>query len=144
MSNQTLLALIFVVVCAIGALFMINMGPTIFNAVSDLTIPPSHVRGSAIQRNQVLYTLNYNQQNAVIEIINHAIPLKEGGAKKSKTPPGFEKLIIYRFNAPNIEIIPSGFVGDNLEFSAPQLRQNGYFLEVSAGVLQDLLPQIYE
>jgi hypothetical protein len=97
----------------------------------------------------MLYTLNFDQQNALVDIFNRAIPVTKESAESRKVNDApkseVQKIVIYRFNAPDIEIIPVTFVSKsqsavqaqdkqrlNLVFLAPLWNDKG-FLEESVG-----------
>lgn len=145
MSNRTLFFLTALVICAMIALLAINM-------TSILTGQPPNqqyfkyndVRGMAISHNQLLYTLNFKEQNSVIDIINRAVPIHEIKEGK-REPSNIEKLIVYRFeNKPDIALTPIGSVDGNLVFSAPQLESDGFLMELSDGDLRKMLSQLYD
>jgi hypothetical protein len=98
----------------------------------------------AIAHNQLLYTLNFKQQNTVIDILNkaiHIIDIRPG----QRQPPNIEKIVIYRFNnQPDLVINPIAYVNQNLVFSIPEWEQEGYFMELSNGALKQLLSQTYD
>jgi len=123
-------------------------------------ISPNDVKGMAVEHNHILYTLSFDQQNVLVDIFNRAIPVaKEAfNARKInvKNPPAVDKIIIYRFNAPDIEIIPEGFVSksisvssdqnvqDHMVFSAPLWNPLGYMEEVAADEMQKVLLTTYD
>lgn len=101
------------------------------------------VRGMAISNNKMLYTLNFKQQNTVIDILNAAVPIDK--IEGNRTPANIEQMVIYQFdNAPDIVLIPIGYVKKNLVFAAPKWVPNGYLMELSDGNLQKLLSQTYD
>lgn len=143
MSNRTLTYMIIGMVVGIAILLMINLLSVIQVTTPDKYISPNNVRGSAVEHNQLSYTLNFAQQNTLISLLNRSVPF--GITPQPGRPaPDFEKIVIYQFNnAPDIIIIPIAYVDDGLLFSVPAWNPNGYLIDVSHGELKTLLSQIY-
>lgn len=57
---------------------------------SNLKFSPNNIRGVAVEIDGLLYTLNFEQQNALIKRLNEEV----------ETPPSpdIKKIIIYQFN----------------------------------------------
>jgi hypothetical protein len=123
-------------------------------------ISPNDVRGMAVQHHDQLYTLNFDQQKTFIDILNRSFPVGKELVEKRKVdlknPPEVQKIIIYRFNAPDLEITPVGYVSkttsvmdtpDNthgyMVFSVPEWNQNGLLEESTSDELLKLLPSTY-
>lgn len=150
MNTKLIYYLAMVVLGGVGILIMLNLSALLFPSVEANFIPEDEVRGMAIQHKDKLYTLNFAQQNAVVDILNRAIHLASPPSEDVGVKAGFEKMIIYRFNGESdIEIKPISFVDDNLQFYVPQWEfhgqvHGGYLREVSAGALHQLLSQTYD
>ena len=142
------LIMTFAVLAAFGVIMLMNMAALV-GIVPARYISPNDVRGIAVEHNGLLYTLNFEQQNKLVDIFNRAIPLSKEAADTRKVPStktaDVQKIIVYRFNAPDIEIIPVGNVSKsqniaqnkdtdrlNMIFSAPLWNDKG-FLEESVG-----------
>ena len=69
----------------------------------DLWLPYNQVQGMAVEFNEQPYTLNFEQQKKIIAILNQAIPIDDHSAKE---PFDYDKLIVYRFDEPFLEIFP--------------------------------------
>jgi hypothetical protein len=136
------------VLAAFGIIMLMNMAALI-GFVPSRYLSPNDVRGIAVEHNDMLYTLNFDQQNTLVDIFNRAIPVTKESAETRKVkdapPSEVKKIVIYRFNAPDIEIIPVSFVSKsqsavqaqdkqrlNLVFLAPLWNNKG-FLEESVG-----------
>lgn len=136
------------VIGAFAIIMLMNMAALI-GFVPSRYISPNDVRGIAVQHDNLLYTLNFEQQNTLVDIFNRAIPITKEAAetRKAKEAPSsdVQKIVIYRFNAPDIEITPVSFVSKsqsavqaqdkqrlNLVFLAPLWNDKG-FLEESVG-----------
>lgn len=145
MSNRTLIYLTGLVIVGMMVLLAINMGSILTGQPkTEGYLRYNHVRGVAISHNQILYTLNFNQQNRVVEILNRAV--KVAGVKPSNgEKPDFDKLIIYQFDQKaDLQITPIAYVDNNLVFSVPEWESGGYLMELSAGDLRRLLSTTYD
>lgn len=145
MNNRVVAFFTVLVILGMLVLFVLN--------VKDITSgqPPNQtylkyndIQGMAIEHQRLLYTLNFEQQNRIVEILNNGVPIteiKEG----NKLPANFDKLVIYRFQGqPDIVLTPIAYVDKDLVFSAPDWAPNGYFMELSDGNLKTLLAQTYD
>ncbi len=74
-------------------LIFIAFMPKLLHSRKQEILSYNDVRGMAIERQGLLYTLNFEQQNRMVAAINHNDPIKN-------------KLIIYRFNHPDWVIEP--------------------------------------
>ena len=145
MSNRTLFFLTALVILAMIALLAFNMKSILTGQPPNQTyLKYNNVRGMAISQNGMLYTLNFQQQNHVIKILNEAVAIDEIEPGK-RSPPNFNKIVIYQFDgAPEVTLTPIAYVDQNLIFSAPQWSRNGYMMELSEGDLRTLLSQTYD
>lgn len=144
MSNRTLLMLTGIVLVGIFILLAINIMPYISNIKSERYLTYNGVRGMAIEHNNLLYTLNFEQQNELIGILNMALPIGSKAYTQDNEKPNFEKIIIYRFNSPDAVITPIAYQGNELVFSIPEWNNNGLMKEVSRGELKSLLEKTYD
>jgi hypothetical protein len=145
MTNRTLLYLTLLVIFGMAILFAINMTSILTGQPESQTyLQYNNVRGMAVAHNQLLYTLNFKQQNQVIDILNRAVRVV--GVKPGKRQkPTIEKIVVYQFdNKPDLIINPIAYVDQNLVFSIPQLEKDNYLMELSEGDLQQLLSQTYD
>lgn len=144
MSNRTLVFLTTIVIVGMVVLFALNMTSLLTGQPPNQNyLKFNDVRGIAISNNQMLYTLNFQQQNQVIEILNAAVAINTIEGKRN--PPNIDKLVIYQFEGqPDIILTPIGYVEKNMIFGAPQWVPNGYLKEISEGALQQLLSQTYD
>lgn len=154
MSNRTIMYLTIVVVIGMGILLALNTA-TSLGLSGGRYISSNDVRGMAIDTRGKLWTLNYDQQREVLDILNAAQPLQPSypGSKGPDfiTHADFNKLIIYRFeDKPDLIITPIGYVSDNnpnaenLEFNVPSWNPNGSLRETSNGKLKSILESLYD
>lgn len=145
MNNRTLVTMTCLVILGMLVLLGLNM-TTIMSGqpANEKYLRYNHVRGMAINHNQVLYTLNFNQQNKVIEILNRSVRVV--GVKPGKRQkPAIDKIIVYQFDGkPDLIISPVAYVDNNLVFSVPEWEEEGYLMELSEGGLQTLLSKTYD
>lgn len=160
MSSRNTLLMTLAVVIGFGIIILMNVANMLTFSKAKY-ISSSEVRGMAVQHNQLLYTLNFEQQNTVVDIFNRAIPVSkevaEGRMKSLKDNPEIQKIIIYRFNAPDIEVKPIGLVyktlsqgapdsieNQSLVFSVPEWNPNGLMEEVASDKLWQFLSNTYD
>lgn len=124
MSARTAL---FTTLVAFTALVALLFG----NAISGIAVVPSKhlspnaVRGMAIEHQGVLYTLNFEQQNELVQVFNRATALAPETPKASLEAPPVKQVVVYRFNAPDMHIGLLGFLDGGQEnkllaFSNPE------------------------
>jgi hypothetical protein len=145
MNNRTLIYLTGFVIIGMLVLLALNMTSILTRQPeSQAYLKFNDVRGMAINHNQLLYTLNFNQQNKVIEILNRSVRVV-GVNPGKRQKPDFEKMIVYQFEGkPDLVINPIAYVDKNLVFSVPEWDPSGYLMELSEGDLQDLLSKSYD
>ncbi len=145
MDNRTLFILTGLVLLGMILLLGLNLTNILTGEPSNqVYLKYNDVRGMAVSRNQLLYTLNFQQQNSVIDILNKALPIDEIKSGQRQQP-NIQQMIIYQFQGkPDIVLTPIAYVDRNLIFSAPQWQHNGYLMELSEGDLQTLLSQTYD
>lgn len=148
------------VLAAFGVILLMNMAALV-GIVPSRFISPNDVRGIAVEHNGLLYTLNFEQQNRLVDIFNRAIPLSKESTETRKAQmeehSEVKKIIVYRFNAPDVEIIPVGKVAKtqtiaqtkenahfSMVFSAPLWNDKGYIEESVGDELQEFLSTTYD
>lgn len=144
MTNTTLVAMTSLVIVAIGTLLAINFIPKASLEVTEKGLPPLEVRGMAVVHKGIPFTLNFEQQQLAANALLKADKVEKSKYPEIKRPLNFDKIIIYRFNASDLEIFPIQFEENNLVFSAPQLNKNYYYLELSGGALKNMIQSSYD
>lgn len=160
-STGTRITLYMTVTVLMGFAIILFMNVAAFlGVVPSRYISPNDVRGIAIEHNQKLYTLNFSQQNALIDILNRSFPIGKELVDSRKVTPSHpaevQKIILYRFNLPDLEINPVAYVYKStsimeqeegnkisLVFSVPEWNANGYLEEATADDLNKLLFSTY-
>lgn len=156
MRPRITLIMTLAVLGGFAAILLMNMA-ALFGIIPSRYISPNDVRGIAVEHNQLLYTLNFDQQNAILDIFNRSIPVSKQEVEARKVqavdPPRVSKIIIYRFNEPDIEITPIAYVAKstsvidsnhNLVFSAPLWNPKGYMEESASDEIEKLLKSTYD
>ncbi len=144
MSNRIFFYLIMMTLMGIGILFFFNLTPLLGRHEGPETyLKYNEIRGIAVQHHQLLYTLNFAQQNQLIDLLNHSVKITDFTGDIQK--PDIEKIIIYRFRgAEDLVINPISYVDENLVYFIPEWNPNGYLMDISGGQLQTLLSQTYD
>jgi hypothetical protein len=146
MSNRTLVFLTTLVILGMLVLLSLNLTNILVDQAPNQTyLKYNNVRGMEVFHNQMPYTLNFKQQNSIIDILNLAVPINEIPQGKRQIP-NFGKLVIYQFQeGPEIVLTPITYdANKNLIFSAPTWVSDGYLKEISEGEFQKLLSQTYD
>lgn len=144
MKNSTLSGLIIAGIIGIFGLLMINLAPTIpINANPELT-PQGNVRGVALYHRGTPFTLNFEQQKLAMDYLNRAVKVKKSDYTPDKSALAFDKLVIYRFDGADLELVPVTIKDRNIAFTAPTITQDQFLLETSGGELNSLLNQTYD
>lgn len=145
MSNRTLVVFTVLMIVGMLVLFGLNVSDILTGQPPNQTyLKYNDVQGIAVSNNQLLYTLNFQEQNQVIEILNAAVPINEIKAGK-RMPANIEKIVIYPFTGKTeIVLTPIAYVDNNLIFVAPDWVPHGYLMELSDGTLKNLISKTYD
>lgn len=145
MNNRTLIFMTALVLVGMGVLLGLNL-TNVFKGkpLGDTYINPNNVRGIEVKYQNTPYTLNFQQQNALIQFLNRSVPTM-GISEGKRQNVDIQQIIIYQFQEPKeIILTPIAYVNQNLFFSAPLWNQNGVMMDVSEGGLKKLLDQTYD
>lgn len=151
--------MIFVVLSGFVIILAMNAA-NFFGVIPSRYLSPNDVRGVAVEHNNKLYTLNFDQQNELVDRLNRSIPVGKKLVEKRKInvdhPPEVQKIIIYRFNASDLELIPVAYVSKStsimqddsqnkisLVYSVPEWNENGLLEESTGDELAKLLYSTY-
>lgn len=160
MNKRFTLIMTSAVLLGSAVLILMNVA-ALLGLVPARYISHNDVKGIAIEYNHILYTLNFEQQNALVDIFNRAVPVAKELVEKRKAAltPEIEKIVIYRFHEPNIEIRPvayvlkstsavqasdSDFARLNMVFSAPQWNTNGLLEEATSDEMHRIFQNAYD
>lgn len=141
MHSRWLLIGTFLLLGGVAFLFSVDLWEALQPAPNERYVAFNDVQGSAIEHAGKLYTLNFEQQNALIDLLNHAIP---ASAQTINQRPQFENIVIYRFNDSDIILTPVGYADGALLFAAPTLADDQLLVDSSHGGMQQLLTHTYD
>lgn len=153
------LYLILAVLVGFAIILGLN-GMSRLGVIPSKYISPNDVRGIAVMHDDKLYTLNFEQQKQLIDIFNRSIPVGKELVETRKVDvpdaPKIQKIIVYRFNASDLEMIPVAYVSKSsslldktgttkisLVYSVPEWNQNGLMEESTSDELNKLLSTTY-
>jgi hypothetical protein len=142
MDSRTLTYLLILAVAG-AALFLLNRSANIFTpARTDTFLSPYDVRGMALVHLGKPYTLNFDQQNFCVSELNRALPINRLRAQSTIALP-FEKIVIYRFDQPDIDLPLADLADGTLVFRTNDWAAGGYLTEITGGSLWKMLSQAY-
>lgn len=143
MNNLTTYLSLLVLI-GIGIILMLNFSRLITQEKNERYLSYNGVKGMAIDHNNKLWTFNFDQQNQAIEQINLSLPIGKGAWHQTNKSLEFGRIVIYRFNAPNLYLTPVAYDGNNLIFESKEWNPDGYLLDVSGGAFDTLLRSTYD
>lgn len=143
MASRTLFALISLVLISMGLIFALNIAPFVSSPGVKGYIQLNDIRGMSISYAGKEYTLNFEQQNEVALLLNLSLPFEAANSAELEPVP-FEKILIYVFKGPSIEIMPLGFKNNALIYSATAWNPNGPLKDASDGRLKEILSHTYD
>lgn len=143
--NQWFSTLLIIAILGLAAIFVINTFsiditiPTTQKKEKNILLIPKEIQGSSITDNQKTYTLNFEQQNTLINWINQSEPFS--GNLDSLELTSIEKITLHLFNKPDIDLYPSGLIENQFLFFSPTWKDKGQMIEPSKGKLKQLLTE---
>lgn len=145
-SNRFILYMTGLVIIGMAILFALNVSIIVSEQGGPQTyLKFNDVRGMAVKYKQLLYTLNFSQQNEIIEILNQSIPMLSSDASGFRQAPDIQQIIIYQFgNKPDLILTPIVYMNNQLIYSMPQWNAKNNLMELSNGRLQTLLSETYD
>lgn len=140
MSNRTLTYLIILIIACVGVVFALNFSRLYIEKEPLDYIDRNYVRGMELVVDGVPYTLNFEQQNNAVTLLNNAIKVGyEALFNEEEGSIGFEKILIYRFDAPPITVTPIAYINDTLLFKVPEWQPNGFLNDTQPGAFKTLI-----
>ena len=97
MKNSTLLMLTFIGVLGGLVLLVLNLIPADTTPMIGGYIKPGDVRGAAVEHGGLLYTLNFEQQNTLLRLLNRSVPVSKTESESLSPPPPISKILLYLF-----------------------------------------------
>lgn len=144
MNSKSLTYMTTIVVIGALIILALNVLPYLGFEANEKYLPYNDVKGMAIEHQNKLYTLNFDQQKELIGILNSSQPIEKSSVLPNGEKPDFEKIVIYRFNKPDIEIAPIAYQNGHLIFSAPAWNSKGYMIDNSQSSVKALSQQAYD
>ncbi|MCE5318264.1 MAG: hypothetical protein LLG04_13005 [Parachlamydia sp.] len=136
--------LTWMVLIGMGIILMLNFTRLVTQQKNERYLSYNGVRGMALEHGKQLWTLSFEQQNKAIEQINLCLSIGKSMRHQEGKPIEFGRIVIYRFNAPDIYLTPIAYDGDNLIFESKEWNPDGYLLDVSGGAFDTLLRSTYD
>lgn len=155
MSSRTITYLIVAVIAGFIILMGMNIAGT-FGLLPAKYIAPDDVKGVAIEHDGKMYTLNFEQQKKVLDILNRTIVVTGEEAKKINPtlPVDVSKIVIYRFKGDDIDVKPVGYVGNDsknpidrimtMVFSVPAWNKKSYLEESFPNEMMHVLSTTFD
>lgn len=156
MSNNTIYALVALVILAILILFGVNFLTTLTapapasentsttSSSKELRINKNQVKGIAVEKEGKIYNLSMKQQTEALTFLDRSEPVDKKDYPEKDPKIGFNRIIVYRYNLPDITLEPIAFDRKNLVFSVPQLSTNSYMVELSGGEFTNLILKVVQ
>lgn len=144
MNPRLLNMLVILSLVGIFALFLTHFLPMLTFPTKQQYVDYTVVNGIEVTRAKLPWTLNFKQQNDVIERLNQSLMIKKADFQPTQDKFPFESITIHRFNDKDIILKPIGKKNKNIVFSVPQLSNDNYLQDVSEGSLLSLLETTYD
>ncbi len=112
------------------------------NKPKDWFLDEGAVRGSGVVHKEQIYTLNFDQQNALLEILNESKRVKDKTVKSSESS-GIDNLVIYLFH-PSEPVVLTPINAAYSLFSVSTFKPNRYLAIGNSEKLQALLNTTYD
>ncbi len=141
MNNTTLTYLLIVGVIGMAAIMVLNFTGVSQSPFTENYLSPNDVRGIDVAHGGKLWTLNFEQQNKLVNILNKSTAI-EGHFNPDKFE--VDRVIIYLFNKPDLIVTPLQLVNKALVFSVPEWNSKGYLKESQPGQMLQLLSDTYD
>jgi hypothetical protein len=142
-SNALIYLTLLVVICSLVILGL-NLSYIFTASKNEKYIGFNDVRGMALVHRNLPYTLNFEQQNLMVEHLNQSLLINKNPPIANASQLNFSELIIYRFNAPDIHVTPIAYQNDNLIYTVPEWSGHGYFQDISLGTMRSLIDETYD
>lgn len=143
-QNRVSLFLLIAAILAIGGLFIVKLAPLFQTVRPGRYLTPNEVRGIAVFHNGTPFTLNFTQQNRLIDLLNLSLASEKIATPSQADHPPIEKISIYRFGDSDIELEPLFYAEDNLIFTCRLWNWNGYMQDTTGGALRTLLAETFD
>ncbi len=117
--------------------------PIIPASQTNAFLQPNNVLGMEIVFNGLPYTLNFQQQQEMTELINRSIPI--GKLRDIPTLfPGLDKVVVYQFGQQPVDMTPVDFDLREFFFRTTAWNVGGYLMDNSAGEMLRLVEAAHD
>ncbi len=132
-----------IIVVMVGVLLLRGAINFIPEGDKNLYVDPYSVNGIEVVYKGLPYTLNFEQQQDMVDAINRLLPM---GKLRGEVlaPAGFEKIVLYLFDKKPIEMLPIDFHDNELAFKVKEWNPDGYLMDVSAGSMWRLVESSHD
>lgn len=144
MGNRWIYFMTGVAIIGIALLLFLNVNPSFFAQKPSNFISLSEVRGSSVTYKGKPFTLNYKEQTELVDYINRSTFVQKKDYTQKKQQFSFEKITLYLFNKPDVEIFPIDAVNQNLILNIPAWNREFYFIDLSGGYLLKLINSAFD
>jgi hypothetical protein len=139
--------------------FLVIIGMNIagsFGLLPAKYISPNDVKNVAVEHGGKMYTLNFEQQKKVIDILNRLVLVSPEEAKRINhtMPVEVTKIVIYKFKGDDVEVKPVGYLGVDsknpvermvtMVFSIPQWNKSSLLEESFPNEMLNILSTSYD
>lgn len=140
MNSRVMIYLIIAVIACIAVLIGMNVAGA-FGLMPAKYVTPNEVKGVSIEHNDKMYTLNFEQQRKVVDILNRTIKVNPEEAQKVNhtLPIEVTKIVLYKFNGDDVNVQIVGYIGNDsknptdrivtMVFSIPQWNKSSLLEE---------------
>lgn len=132
-----------IIIVLVGLLLLRSSVQIIPENRMNTLLQPNDIRGMEVVYKGLPYTLNFDQQQEMLELINRCIPVTKISASPSLLP-SFKKIVIYFFGKPTIELNQADFTENEFYFQAPGLSADGFLMDVSGGRMFQLVESAHD
>jgi hypothetical protein len=124
-----------------GLVFFSMIGKHHTSGPEESHVRLNDIQGMSVYHNGTEYTLNFDQQTETALLLNQSRPI--GRKLESLNSFPIEKISIYRFGKPNIELDIQGILGEELIFKAREWSPHP-LQDNSQGALKTILLNTYD
>lgn len=142
MQNKTFFYSAIVGVIILSILLVRSLLDVYGDAGPQRYVHQNDVRGVEVTYTGETYTMSFEQQKEFIELLNVAVVVSKLSGERAPFT-GLEKIIIFGFDTPEIELTPVDVSDENIFFRAPSIAPEGYLMDISAGEMKSLLEAVY-
>lgn len=136
---------IYFTLVGIVLLLLFNAFPFLWPKSSGPYLKPDWIRGMAVVDGGKDFTLNFDQQNRMVQLLNRSLPLQRDPNKTFTNHQGWSKIVVYGFGGvKDLEIYPIAWdEAGSLVFRCDEWSSKE-MIDLSAGELKSLIVEILD